>query len=688
MKANESNLLTLLDGKKQFIIPIYQRDYSWSKEQCQTLWNDIINAAQNDNVKVHFIGSIVYVQEGLYNASSSSKFMVIDGQQRLTTLMLLLCALANNIKDNPDNTSLNAEEIRENYLINRHKKDDERYKLVLNKKDKDTFFNIIDSTDLAEVYSKKIFDNYNFFIEQIKKSSLSVEQIYKGIAKVLVVDITLDSNNDNPQLIFESLNSTGLDLSQSDLIRNYVLMGLSIDEQKDIYQKYWIPMEQSFGPDENAERFDRFIRDYLTIKNNGKIPKINDVYVEFKRYIKNFDLVIIDEIKTLHNYSKVYTKLIFAKDFDERVNEVLNNIKSLKVDVSYPFLLEVYSDYQNQVISQSEFIEILKSIESYVLRRAICGIPTNSLNKTFANLYCEIDKEYYLESFKAVLMLKDSYKRFPRDEEFIEEFKTKDVYNFRNRNYILEQLENFNNKEKVISNGSIEHIMPQELSDEWKSQLGKNYEKIHPKYLHTIGNLTFTGYNSEYNNRSFKQKRDMRGGYKESRYKLNKIIAQLDKFTEFEIKDRADALGDLACKIWATPEVSDETLSRYKRKINVTDYKDHWSKCISDISKEIFEELRKRMLNIDSSVKEEYLKHYIAFKNSTNFADIEPRRTKLKVFLNMEYDKIDDPKGVCRDVSNIGHLGNGAIEFIIDSIDEIEYSMKLIKQSFELNRED
>jgi len=684
MKADETKLLNFMNGPKQFIIPIYQRTYSWTSKECKQLWDDIIEAGKDDKISSHFLGSIVYIEKGLYHISTIPKFLLIDGQQRLTTIFLLLSALTKILK--PQINKMTSDKLRNYYLINRDEENDKRYKLILTKSDKDTLFKIIDHKELSDEDSLRIKENYEFFAKQISKNN--VEEMLSGLNKLIIIDVSLDRERDNAQLIFESLNSTGLELTQTDLIRNYILMGLSREEQKELYQDFWSPMEKSFDHAEYSGLFDRFMRDYLTIKT-GKIPKIKDVYFAFKLYARNFKN-IKELVANIFKYSNYFVNMALKKEQDNEIKAVFSDINTLKVDVSYPFLLQVYEDYKKEKITKEEFIQVLRYIESYVFRRAICGIPTNSLNKTFANLYKEIKPENYLESFKAALLIKDSYRRFPREEEFQEQLLIKDVYNLRSRNYLLRKLENYNRKELVnVESYTIEHIMPQteNLSNEWKQDLGENWKEVHDKYLHTIGNLTLTGYNSELSTKPFKEKRDMVGGFADSPIRLNHSLANLEHWNEKEILNRAKLLIKSAIKVWPCPELDDETLKKYKK---IEDTKPEKVYSIEDHShlkndspmRPLFNELRKRILNLDSSVKEKILKLYVAYKTTTNFVDIVPQKSKLRLSLNMRFDEVNDPKVLCKDVTDKDRWGNGDVEVGISKFEELDYIMFLIKQAY------
>ena len=336
-------------------------------------------------------------------------------------------------------------------------------------------------------------------------------------------------------------------------------------------------------------------------------------------------------------------------------------------------------------VQNHEFIEILKLVECYVFRRAICGIPTNSLNKTFANLYKEIDKENYLESLKANILLKGSYHRLPNDNEFKIELVKKDVYNFRNNGYLFEKIEYFNNKERVnLDDLSVEHIMPQTLTPDWKEALGDEFKRVHDEYLHTIGNLTLTGYNSDMSNKSFTEKRDMGKGFKESCVRLNKDLFDLETWNEEEINRRADSLSSEALRIWKYPALDEEILNKYKKEIQPekeTNYSIEDYEYLQGDMFTLYELLRERIMMLSPDFREEFLKLYIAFKTKTNVVDVIPQKTRFRLALNMKYEDIDDPKGITRDVTDLGRWGNGDVEVSISSPEELEYVMFLIKQS-------
>ena len=692
MIANQASFLSLLDGKKQFNIPIYQRTYSWKLKQCQQLLDDIISVGGNDAQKSHFIGSVVYFQPSVAPITSVPEYLVIDGQQRLTTVSLLLLALIHFLKGHDEDLieEESWEEIQESYLVNRHKKDNSRYKLLLTRRDKETYASLVNEMELSDDDSTKVVENYVFFKKNLTKENAA--QIYYGIKKLIIVDVVLERDKDNPQLIFESLNSTGLDLSQADLIRNYILMGQTVDTQTELYEKYWYPMEKLFG--EQIDWLKWFFRDYLTMKNN-EIPKIEHIYETYKEFFKaeNGPTPISKAVQELFVFSQYYTRMVLHLESDRGLLAIFKEISKMKMDVAYPFLIACYHDYQNEHIEKDELIEILQMVKNYVFRRAICGIPTNSLNKTFASLHKKVKVESYVESIKAAFVLMDSYRRFPTNSEFEEELMLKDVYNLRLRNYLLESLENHKRKEHVqADNYTIEHIMPQNenLSLRWQQELGDDWKSVHEKYLHTIGNLTLTGYNSELSDRPFNEKRTIEGGFNQSPLTLNESVRKEDIWNTGAITRRAAGLASVAAKIWTYPVIEEQSLARYKEvkgSKEVQAYTIEQYEYLVDDMLALYEKLEKRVLNIDPSVRVEFKKLYIAFKSQTNFVDIIPQKSKLRLSLNIDFESIIDPQGICSDISNLGRWGNGDVEIALDQESDMDYIMGLIEQAFEIQVE-
>jgi uncharacterized protein with ParB-like and HNH nuclease domain len=585
MKANEIKVDKFLaTNETTFAIPVYQRNYDWTLFQCKQLLHDIVEAGKNDKTNAHFIGSIVYVHDDVYTASGLTELTIIDGQQRLTTITLIYIALYRLAKQSDNQMLVNR--IHKTYLINEFAPEAEKLKLKPTENNKDALRHILNSSDGDEFkgYSR-IIENFNYFKSAI--NSENFETVQRGLSKLIFVDIALDRQRDNPQRIFESLNSTGLELSQADLIRNYILMGLSRTNQDKIYKNYWDVIEQN-AKDEtlNKSRVSEFIRDYLTLKNK-EIPNKGDVYVTFKT---QYPTTTIDELEIvladLKSLVKYYNKLTNPKnEADKEIRVNLEYINRLEINVAFPFLMKVYEDFSNSVIDKSTFISVLSLVQSFTFRRFILGLPTNALNKIFMGLYDKVDADNYLYSFQKALLQRSGVQRFPRNTETTTALKEKDVYNIKpkNRTYLLERLENYQNNEPVIIEGNsditIEHIFPQNPDAKWKMELGaEEYNFIKENYLNTIGNLTLSGNNGKLCNKTFIEKREMNvdakeQGYKFSRLWLNRGLKTTDKWGKFEIEKRAELMSARFLNIWEIPDIHIE-LEATSDEVNIFDAED------------------------------------------------------------------------------------------------------------------
>ncbi|AGL71212.1 DUF262 and DUF1524 domain-containing protein [Helicobacter pylori] len=678
MDAEVTTLLNFIKDNQnnQLVIPIYQRVYSWEKEQCKELWDDIIKIGGDDKMGGHFIGFILYVLDGITH--SNNALLIIDDQQRLTTITLLLTALR-------DHWSYKRKDIEDHYLINSGKDGDKKFRLILSESDKDTLLSLIDKNKRKPSEpSSKIVENFKLFEEWVSNTD-KLETIFKGLEKLMIVKIALKKRKDDPQLIFESMNSKGMELTQTDLIRNYIVMETEIEKQEGFYNKYWRAMEEEFK--QNEKLFDRFVRHYLTIKTRD-IPNINKVYVALKDYRQKEGIGIEDLLKDLQKYCGYFCQIVFKKEADKDLNKALGFLVDLEMDVIYPLLLELYSDYSDGVLSKDDFISIIYLIESYICRRTVCGLGTNSLNKVFPSFTKHIQKDEYFKSLKAHFGYLTNNQRFPNNNEFKDRLITIDFYNkFKKKTKcFLERLENFERKERVYTHEyTTEHIMPQTLTEEWKKDLGENFQEIHNKYLHTIGNLTLTGYNSDYSNKSFQEKRDMKGGFKNSPLRLNQGLRDLESFGEEEIKKRANDLADLALKIWTYPKLDAETLEKYKPKKDKKEKKvyDLSSYKFNSHSRELFDILSKGIKALDERIVENFNQDYISYKFSKNFVDIVAQTKDLKLYLNMKFNELQDEKNLARDMTNKGHLGNGDIEVKLETKENIPYCLGLIKQALE-----
>lgn len=567
MDGKNVKLFEFMDGRsKRFVIPVYQRNYDWKKENCKQLYEDLIRVV-NEKRNNHFFGSIVSEYE---TKAGTITLLIIDGQQRLTTLSLMLLAMYNLISESivvPKDTNL-ASKILKGYLIDEYESNDTRIKLKPVKNDQIALQKLFGNSN-EYITDSNITANYYYFYDRIKEQEISIDQLFDAFTKLEIIDIRL-GKEDDAQLIFESLNSTGLDLSEGDKIRNYILMHLPLEKQNSYYEKYWNPIELY-----TKYNVSSFVRDYLSVKQQITPPQ-NKIYNYFKDYVNSSSLNNENLLKDMLVYAKRYKSLLFDGIPQNPLESCIFRLNRLETTVTRPFFLEVLRMNEENKINIDETTEIFQLVESYIFRRLICSLPTNSLNKLFLKLHNEIIKydnseNNYFEKFKYSLLSKKDRARFPSDFDFITEFSSRNIYsmNSKNKIYILERFENFETLEdkdiyRHYDDGiySIEHIMPQELSDEWKRGLGADSYEIHAEWLHRIANLTLTAYNSKYSNCPFEKKKNMEHGYKASGLRLNTFIGSKEKWSEKELEERDKLLMNMALAIWKLPETTYHPLEK------------------------------------------------------------------------------------------------------------------------------
>lgn len=560
MKGDAQPLIKFFDGSdKRFIIPLYQRNYDWKEENCEQLFQDLMKLHQS-NRKNHFFGSIV----SSIRSGTEDRY-IIDGQQRITTVSLMLIAMVNAKNDgliDATDTKL-AEKIFKRYLVDEYQEDERKVKLKPIKKDMQAFDTLLYQPKEQYIKESNITRNYEFFYDKIIHCGLTVDELFDTIKKLEVINIRLDEDDD-PQLIFESLNSTGLDLSEADKIRNYLLMSLAPTEQDDLYTRFWNPIEEKTKYDPSS-----FVRDYLTMKQ-GKIGRIDKIYFIFKEYAESLGTDRAVLLGDMYRYACIYNQIDCAHIGSEKLNRKLNQLRTLDSNIAYPFFMAFF-DYTSKIgMSENEIYRVIDVIEAYWARRIICNLPSNVLNKVFATLHRDILNHIsksdgtaaYIDVLVYVLLKKGRSSVFPSDEEIACDFTTRQVYKMpvNQRMFILERMENRDNnerhdvvKELTEKNITIEHIMPQTLSDKWKRALGDDWERVHQQYLHTMANITLTGYNSQYSNLTFAEKRDMEKGFKESAFRLNNYVKGCEQWTETELKERQQELLNVFMKLWPNP---------------------------------------------------------------------------------------------------------------------------------------
>jgi uncharacterized protein with ParB-like and HNH nuclease domain len=566
MKAAETKVDRFLGSNETaFAIPVYQRNYDWAKTQCAQLFKDILAVGADETQSGHFIGSIVYVHDDVHAVAALQEFTIIDGQQRLTTLTLIYIAIYRHFLAASEDRE--AQRIYKTYLINEFAEDAEKLKLKPTDNNKAALAQMMDPQEAVKVsgYSRLI-ENFRFFQSRIDASNVAT--VLKGLSKLLFVNIALDRQKDNPQRIFESLNSTGLELSQADLIRNYILMGLPRREQEQVFRKFWEPIERNARNLEvNESRLSDFIRDYLTLKQKD-IPNKGAVYAKFKeRFPVPSSPELMEALNEIRDLSNVYARLLNPDmETDAVISRELGYIRTLEINVSYPFLMPVYRDFQAGVIVRDEFAAVLQLVQSYVWRRAILGLPTNALNKIFMGLYDRVELEDYLKSVQRALMQRGGTQRFPRDPEVLAVLKEKDMYSMkgRTRTYFFDRLENHNNREIVdvtVPGITIEHIFPQKPDPEWRNTVDEDdFAALGEQYLNTIGNLTLSGNNGRLGNKTFAEKRYMNHdggeqGYRFSRLWLNRDLQTLDHWNVAQVEARAERIALRFLEVWPAPSV-------------------------------------------------------------------------------------------------------------------------------------
>lgn len=560
MKGTASYLMKFLDGsQKRFTIPVYQRNYDWKRENCKQLFDDLVSVVKEEK-DTHFFGSIVSY------AHSRDEVVLIDGQQRVTTVSLILIAIVNALKKGAITTEDDTLLLRiEDYLVDKYDKTERKVRLKPFRDDCVAFDRLIYNDEADYIPESKVTINYRYFYDRIiNLKELTVDELFQAVGCLEIIDIELEpQHGDNPQLIFESLNSTGLDLSESDKIRNFVLMNLEPDVQENYYDKYWNKIEKC-----SRDELDGFVRNYLTIKK-GVIPTLKGIYPAFKEYTKaQRDIESI--LKDMLIYAQAYQAVVTFNVGNDGANEVAKRLDLLDMTVAYPFLMAFVAYAKETELEGKEIFKVFSCVETFIFRRLMCDLPTNALNKIFATLHSSVlknkrDSDSYSSVMIYLLESRRLSSAFPKDEEFISGFTTKNIYSMRakNKEYIFERLENGSSKEKndVVDNMeegilTIEHIMPQTLTTAWKQALGEDWEAIQERWLHTISNLTLTGYNSNYSNRTFQEKKTMKNGFLDSGIRLNRLVSQFNKWDEEELGLRKAKLSEMALDIWEYPETT------------------------------------------------------------------------------------------------------------------------------------
>ena len=662
MQARNIQLTSVIQGNKQFAIPVFQRDYSWTTEQCEQLWDDVLRAGKGTDGG-HFMGSFVYA-EG--NASAAfSQWLVIDGQQRLTTLTLLLVALRDHIKKVKwDGEEPTQEQIDTYFLKNMLEKGDRNYKLALRRHDNRTLRALLDGIDPNKVANRSdlIVDAYEFFREQLNAPQSEIPEVYRGVGRLHVVDVKLEHHLDNPQLVFESLNSTGVDLTESDLIRNYLLMGLPEADQTRMYEEYWSEVETLFRDAGSSP--DVFLRDYVALKRKYTTQiRADRIYSEFKKFWQlDSDEPLPKRLQAIVRSARYYASFLKPDRIDNKpIRDAMRSVRRLGVVHATP-IMRLFECYERKTLSQGEFVDALNLIESYLVRRSVLQLQTRSYWSIFARMAHAIDEHQPFTSFQ-VALARQSY-RFPNDQEFMTAIQERDLYNLRICWHILSQLENAGYAEpSPTTEYSIEHIMPQWIGGvpEWQQMLGDDWEVAHWTWVDRLGNLTLTAYNSTYSNRPFHEKKDVKGGFAQSAVRLNEFVRDQTRWTPTEMAERGRQLGRRALKIWpdhgADERLVAEDRLRDLRKKSVEKNSDDLN--MRPGVRSLLYDIRDSLQELGESVEVVERKSLCFYDGTANFiAEILPMSRYVRVLIPIDFDEVHDPDGMANDVTHWKFLPN------------------------------
>ena len=692
MKAIHSPFTKIINGTTQFVVPVFQRDYRWSEDQCEQLWTDILLIAQDTTARQHFLGSLVYVSTGDTSAAFT-RWLLIDGQQRLTTLTLLLVALRDHIRETNwkgGDESPTATRLEAYFLKNMNEEGTRRPKLVLRRHDQETLHAILDSTPLPAARSERIVENYEYFREQV--ATADPDNIYRGIGRLIIVDVALDTG-DNPQLIFESLNSTGIDLSQSDLIRNFILMRLPEKQQTKLYESYWSKSEALFRGSEKT--FDAFLRDYIAFKTQAtKQDKADNIYQSFRRVFPDLEQScgglepLLSELLRFGNYHAAFSS---GTQLVPELAEDLARLQRLG-DAPALLIMRLFDCYERCAsLSVKDFRTAITSIESYVFRRAICGEQSRSYWQVFANLAYQIGDESPLIDLEVgMARFRDAY-RSPPDADFRREFLTRDIYGLRVCSYLLDRLENHGSREQSdTSEYTIEHILPQNerLSERWQRMLGPDWKTTQKTWVHRIGNLTLTGYNSTYSDRPFDEKKTISGGFEQSSVRLNKFVREQPKWGVEEIEKRGEILADRALKIWPVLQVDPALVEKAKQTElrELAQRRDVAKVPMSIPARALFEQISERIKQIDPSILELAEAKSVSYHGPGFFLEVLPRKQRLILLMPPDHAEINDPHGLTRDANDWKFVTNakyeGGVLLKINDSAQIDQAMPIIRQVF------
>lgn len=694
MKAQHVLFPKIMNGASQFVIPVFQRDYSWTEENCRQLWKDILLIAVAPGERGHFIGSVVYIQSGDSNAGFS-RWLLIDGQQRMTTLTLLMAALRDHITETKWAGSENgpvAKKIDAYFLRNPLEEGEKGFKLQLRRHDNETLQAIIAGTPLPDITSVNLRDNYELFRDLLKEAD--PERVYAGINRLMLVDVTLERGIDDPQLIFESLNSTGVSLSASDLIRNFILMSLAEKAQTRLYRDYWGKIEDLFRGSDRV--FSNFIRDYLALRSQpAKLERSDLVYAAFRRAFGGIghDPEALEALlKDLLQRARQYAAFAVGSGADQRAR-AFSQLRHL-ADVPAILIMRLLEarDVQ-QTLSESELLEAIRLIESYLLRRAVIGCQSRGYGLEFAKLAYRIDDAQPLASLKATFARMPAAYAFPEDEDFERALLEGDLYHKRVCKHVLDGLENRDSKEQSDTAGySIEHIMPQneKMPEAWRVMLGEGWKVVRQTWLHRLGNLTLTGYNSTYSDKPLAEKQTIKHGFRQSSVRLNQDVRDAPVWTEAEMSARGERLAARALTVWPRLDADTKVIREMEREELKTRAA---SRCLdkivmTDEAKAMFNALRDRIKADFPEVIEMAEAKSVSYHDPDFFLEVIPRKRGLGLLIGIDYNEVDGQDETVQDTANYSFVMNasyqGGVLINLRDLDHLKQAMQVIARAHTL----
>jgi len=658
MNAVQRFFPKIINGASQFIIPVFQRDYSWSEENCRQLWKDMLAIADAGPDRGHFIGSVVYIQTG-DSSAGFTRWLLIDGQQRVTTLTLLLTALRDHIRETGwqgSDDGPTVKRIDAYFLRNLQEEGEREIKLKLRRHDDATLQALINGEPVPETPSARIRDNYDLFRELLEDAD--PEAVYRGLNRLLLVDVTLDRGIDDPQLIFESLNSTGVDLSPSDLIRNFILMRLPEKEQTRLYETYWSRIEELFRGSERV--FDNFIRDYLALRSHStKLERSDRVYDAFRRAYADIgeDIASLEQLLAeLLRRGRQYAAFAVGGGNDERAR-AFASLRRLG-DVPAILVMRLLETQEtSNTLTEAELLEAVGLLESYLLRRAVIGAQTRGYGVEFAKLAQKIDETQPLASLKAAMARMPASYTFPQDEAFRIALEEGDIYHKRVCFHLLEALENRGSKElSDTSKYSIEHVMPQNenLVVAWREMLGPDWRQVQNTWLHRLGNLTLTGYNPTYSDRPFEEKKTIKGGFQQSSVRLNQDIRDEPDWTPKEMETRGKRLADRALKTWPRLDADEDVIRAMElEELKAKAQRRSISQVqMSAAAASLFEALRAQLQLAFPNVIEAAEHKSVSYHDPEFFLEVIPRKHGLVLVVDLDFNEVEADDGLAEDASD------------------------------------